>query len=91
MTRLQALQKQAALAVDAQQQAEILKLDGRMPYLADDPDCPNYMRIAALGEEFGEACRALHDNNPQQLALEGSTTRLRRAVSVAIAYEASIL
>ena len=60
-----------------------------MPYLADDPDCPNYMRIAALGEEFGEACRALHDNNPQQLALElTQLAGVALAWGVALTYEA---
>ncbi len=70
MTRLADLEAQAAQAVAAQLEAADLRNAGRMPYLADDHDCPDYMRLAALGEEFGEACKALHDGEPEHLALE---------------------
>lgn len=70
MTRQSDLEAQATRAVAAQLAAADLRTAGRMPYLADDIDCPDYMRLAALGEEFGEACKALHDGDPEQLATE---------------------
>ena len=81
MTRVDDLRAQADLAVEAQIRAGILRDSGKLPYLADNPECPDYMRLAALGEEFGEACRALHDGEPEQLALE-----LTQLAGVALAW-----
>lgn len=81
MTRTEALQEQAARAVAAQLAAAAKKERGELRYLADDPDCPNFMRLAALGEEFGESCRALHDGDPEALAAE-----LTQLAGVALAW-----
>ena len=48
-------------AVSAQVYAARKKEAGDLVWTADDPDCPDVMRLAALGEEYGEVCRALHD------------------------------
>lgn len=81
MSRQADLEEQAALAVDAQLRAAHKKADGGLRYLADDPDCPDHMRLAALGEELGEVCRALHDDDHEQLALE-----LAQLAGVALAW-----
>ena len=61
---------QAERAIEAQRFALHAKETGRIPFVADDPDCPDVMRLAALGEEFGEVCRALHDGNAHDLGVE---------------------
>lgn len=81
MTRLADLQEQAALAVDAQLRAADMRAAGRMPYLADDPDCPGVLRLAALAEELGEVARAVHDDDHEGLALE-----LTQLAGVALAW-----
>lgn len=80
MSRRDDLEQQAELAVAEQIRAGEW-LGARKLHLADDLDCPNYMRLAALGEEFGEVCRALHDGEPEQLALE-----LTQLAGVALAW-----
>lgn len=74
----------ARLALAAQADAIERKQAGRFRYLADDPDCPDMMRLAALTEELGEVARCLHDNEGD-LALE-----LAQLAGIAIAW-ASIL
>jgi hypothetical protein len=81
MSRRDDLEQQAALAVEAQIRAGEKRDRGELRYLADDHDCPDHMRLAALGEEFGEACRALHDDDPEGLALE-----LTQLAGVALAW-----
>lgn len=81
MTRRAELEQQARQAIYAQERAEEKKERGELRWLADDPDCPNFMRLAALGEEFGEACMALHDGEPEQLAVE-----LTQLAGVALAW-----
>jgi phosphoribosyl-ATP pyrophosphohydrolase len=71
----------ADLAVDAQWRARALKERGALAYLADDPDCPEVKRLAALGEEYGEVCRAIHDDDRAQLAVE-----LAQLAGVALAW-----
>lgn len=80
MSRVDDLQEQAELAVAEQVRAGEWR-GARKQHLADDPDCPNFMRLAALGEEYGEVCRALHDGEPEQLALE-----LTQLAGVALAW-----
>jgi NTP pyrophosphatase (non-canonical NTP hydrolase) len=55
------LMKRAALALEAQDDALERRRDGRLRYVADDPDCPDLLRLAALTEELGEIARCLHD------------------------------
>lgn len=71
----------AAFAIAAQLKARQLKEQGILRWTADDPDCPDLMRLAALGEEYGEVCRALHDDDRAQLALE-----LAQLAGVALAW-----
>jgi hypothetical protein len=72
---------QALLAVQAQDYAEALKADGRLRWLADDPDCPDVMRLAALVEEVGEVARAMHDGDSEQVAAE-----LAQVAGIALAW-----
>lgn len=85
MTRGERLQERADAALAAQEAALEKKRRGELRYVADDLDCPDYMRLAALGEEFGEACRALHDGQPAQLADE-----LTQLAGVALAWGAAL-
>lgn len=52
-------------------------------YVADDADCPDVLRLAALAEELGEVARAVHDGN-------GAKGELIQLAGVAVAW-ASIL
>lgn len=79
--RTRRLQEQAVRAVDAQVKAEALKRAGRLRWVADDADCPDLMRLAALTEELGEVARALHDGNAENLRVE-----LTQLAGVAIAW-----
>lgn len=55
---------EAALgAIQAQEYALDLREKGRLRYVADDPDCPDILRLAALAEELGEVARAIHDDS----------------------------
>lgn len=49
-------------ALKAQAHALELNRAGHLAWVADDPDCPDVMRLAALAEELGEVARCLHDN-----------------------------
>ncbi len=72
---------QARLAVQAQSYAADRKAAGKLPYLADDADCPDYMRLAALVEEVGEVARAMHDGDQESLAAE-----LSQVAGIALAW-----
>ncbi len=72
---------QARLAVQAQSYAADRKAAGKLRYLADDQDCPDYMRLAALVEEVGEVARAMHDGDQEALAAE-----LSQIAGVALAW-----
>jgi NTP pyrophosphatase (non-canonical NTP hydrolase) len=84
MTRGERLRAQADQALAAQFAAQAKKTRGDLRYLADDLDCPDVMRLAALTEELGEVARCLHDGEGD-LALE-----LAQLAGIAIAW-ASIL
>lgn len=58
---------------------------GKFSWVADDPDCPDIMRLAALTEELGEVARALHDGNNGALDVE-----LSHLAGVALAWNAAI-
>lgn len=79
------LYAQARLAVQAQSYAEFLKEEGRLKFLADDPDCPDLLRLAALTEEVGEVARCVHDGNTSDLAIE-----LAQTAGVALAWLAAL-
>ncbi len=81
MTRLADLEAQAERAIASQLEAADLRNAGRMPYLADDRDCPDMMRLAALTEELGEVARCLHDDNQDGLA-----TELSQLAGIALAW-----
>ncbi len=81
MSRLADLEEQAALAVEAQLKAADKRDRGELAYVADDHDCPDVLRLAALTEELGEVARAVHDNDPEGLALE-----LSQLAGVALAW-----
>ncbi len=68
--RRERLIAQSLLAIQAQEYAAALKDKGRLKYLADDPDCPDVMRLAALAEELGEVARAVHDGDAENLRAE---------------------
>lgn len=46
-----------------------LKAEGRFPCTMDEPEMTNLTRLAVLGEEYGEVCRALQDQ-PSNLRTE---------------------
>ena len=85
MNRRERLQAQAELALDAQEEALLLKDVGNLEWLADDPDCPDVMRLAALTEELGEIARCLHDNDRDNLQLE-----LAQLAGIALAWGVSL-
>jgi len=63
-------------AIRAQTVALELRDAGRFPFVADDPDCPDLLRLSAVAEELGEVARCLHDNdrdnlNPELVQLAG--------------------
>ena len=61
----------ALLLVDkARDEAERLKGKGELRWTSASPDCPTEMWLAALGEELGEVCRAVHDGTEGQLLEE---------------------
>lgn len=81
MTRRERLTLAATEAVDAQEAALRLKQAGRLMWVADDGDCPNVMRLAALAEELGEVARCIHDNDVDSLRME-----LSQLAGIAIAW-----
>ncbi len=74
---------EAMAALEAQAYALELRDCGELPWVADDPDCPDVMRLAALAEEFGEVARAVHDADTEQAAFE-----LHQLAGVALAWSA---
>lgn len=81
MNRHHRLQRFAEKAIAEQAIAHGLKMSGRFPFLADDPDCPDVMRLAALMEELGEVARCVHDGDRDGLRLE-----LAQLAGIAIAW-----
>lgn len=53
-----------AAVADERQRQESLKAAGRFEFTCADPGMPDLLRLAALGEEFGEVCRAICDGSP---------------------------
>ena len=85
MNRRERLYVQAARAVEAQEQAAVLKQTGVLRWVADDPDCPDLMRLAAVTEETGEVARAVHDGDTDNLSVE-----LVQLAGVCLAWAAAI-
>jgi NTP pyrophosphatase (non-canonical NTP hydrolase) len=83
--REERLTEQARLAVQAQSYAASMKEKGRLRWLADDPDCPDVMRLAALTEEVGEVARAVHDGDVENLRAE-----LVQVAGVALAWSVAL-
>lgn len=81
MSRNAALRERAELAIQAQERALELRVAGRLAWTADDPGCPDVLRLAALMEELGEVARALHDGNREELDRE-----LSQVAGVALAW-----
>lgn len=81
MSRPARLREQAELAVQAQVRALELKQQGRLAWVADDLDCPELMRLAALAEELGEVARCVHDEDLPNLKVE-----LAQLAGVALAW-----
>lgn len=61
------LREQAEYAITAQRLALGKVVAGTLNHLADDPDCDDLLRLAALTEELGEVARCLHDEELIQL------------------------
>ncbi len=68
-------------ALEAQERAREKRDDGVLRFTADEPACPDVLRLAALGEEFGEVCQAVHDDFPDNLRVE-----LAQLAGVALAW-----
>ena len=85
MNRRTLLDKQALKAVEAQMMAGGKKLAGDLRWTADDADCPDVMRLAALTEELGEIARAVHDGDTDALRLE-----LSQLAGVALAWGVAV-
>jgi hypothetical protein len=64
------LRAAAQRAIRAQTLAVELRDAGRFKHVADDLDCPDLLRLAALTEELGEIARCLHDNDRDNLQPE---------------------
>lgn len=62
-SRTDRLRVAAESALAEQALALELRESGRLRYVADDPTCPDLMRLAALAEELGEVGRCLHDGS----------------------------
>jgi len=45
---------------------QTLLADGTLRYTTTSPDCPDLLRLAALGEEFGEVGRCFCDGEPPE-------------------------
>lgn len=81
MSRVSRLNASAAAAVLEQSTADVLRASGRFQFLADDNDCPDVLRLAALMEELGEVARCVHDNDHDGLPRE-----LAQLAGIAIAW-----
>lgn len=85
MTREEALWFQATRAIEAQRAAAAKRDAGALAYVADDPDCPDVLRLAALMEELGEVARAIHDDARGALADE-----LAQLAGIALAWMVAV-
>ncbi len=85
MSRSDRIRAEAAAAVEAQEYAQALKDSGRLRWLADDADCPDLMRLAALTEEIGEVARAIHDDDPVSVLAE-----LAQVAGIALAWRVAL-
>lgn len=47
-----------------------LKAEGKFPYTCADHEITDSERAVILTEEIGEVCRAVHDENPENLKEE---------------------
>lgn len=74
------LRAAAQEAIREQQTALELKNSGRLPFVADDPDCPDLLRLSALAEELGEVARCLHDGG------DGLRRELIQLAGIALAW-----
>ncbi len=81
MTRRGDLEREASAALDEQDAARELLARGVLRWTADDVDCPDVMRLAALAEELGEVARCVHDGDAENLPRE-----LHQLAGVAIAW-----
>jgi hypothetical protein len=86
MSRSTALRIQAGYAIEAQQRAQEKKERGELRWLADDYDCPDVMRLAALMEELGEVAQCVHDGSPPDLLAH----ELAQLAGVALAWGAAL-
>jgi len=64
------LREQAEYAITAQRLALGKVVAGDLEHVADDSDCDDLLRLAALAEEFGEVGRCLHDGDLAHLHAE---------------------
>lgn len=71
----------AALAVAEQLRAGDLRERGDLKWLADDPDCPDLLRLSALMEEVGEVAWCLQDG-----LTAGMRAELIHVAGIAIAW-----
>lgn len=85
MSRVDSLRAQADQAIRAQQEASEKKERGDIRWTADDLDCPDVMRLAALAEELGEVARCVHDDDRGNLHRE-----LMQLAGVALAWGAAL-
>lgn len=69
----------AEVAAERARQERLLR-DGKLEYTAASVGCPDVLRVAALGEEYGEVCRALHDDT------ENLREELIHTAAVAVAW-----
>lgn len=83
--RQERLREQAERAIRAQTEALALRESGHLEWLADDPRCPNLIRLAALTEELGEVARALQDDDAEQIS-----TELAQLAGIALAWMSAI-
>ncbi len=81
MTRRADLEREAEAALREQDAAEDLRDQGKLRWTADEFDCPDVMRLAALTEELGEVARCLHDGDTDNLPRE-----LHQLAGVALAW-----
>lgn len=79
--REERLRTAANWALREQARALELRNIGHLPFVADDQDCPDVLRLAALTEELGEVARCLHDNDR-----EGLTAELVQLAGIALAW-----
>lgn len=64
---------------------EGLKAAGKFKYTCADTEAPLTLKATVLGEEYGEVCRAILDNDPDALR-----TELIQLAAVAVAFLESL-